>query len=140
MPASTPNFGEGTTLEVNDGASSAFVAVVGAGNIEPPDEEFPAITRKLLSATDYLRKAVGVPDAGNFSFEYEATDVEYARIRALKNVEKSYRVTYVDGLRLAFTAKLLTNKPNAVAAGNEIQSVKAMGVLTSLITVSDTIA
>lgn len=140
MPAGTINFGEGCTLEVNDGASSAYVAVVGLTSVEPPDEVSPVIVRRRLSDSAYVGKELGLPDVGEFSFEYEATDVEYARIRALKRVEKGYRITYPDGLRLAFTAKLHTNKPNAIATGDQIQTAKATGVITSLLTVSDTVA
>lgn len=142
MPAGEPVFGEGTTLEVNDGASAAFVAIAGVTSIEPPDEEFPRINRRVLAHTTYVRKETGVPDAGECGFEYEQTDIEFARVRALKNNKgtnlKTYRITYPDGLRLSFTGILYSNKPGNAASGNEIVLAKAMITVTSLITVSDT--
>jgi hypothetical protein len=143
MPAEQPVFGEGTTFEVNDGVANAFAPIVGLTAIEPPDEEYPRISRKILSSTTMIKKALGVPDAGDCSFEYEQTDVEYARVRALKNVvgvnEKTFRVTYTDGLRLSFKGVIFANKAGKANSGNEIVSAKAMLVVTSLITVSDTI-
>ncbi len=141
MPAGEPVFGEGTTLEVNDGVSAAFVAIVGVTSIEPPDEEFPRLNRKLLSQTTFTKKKLGVTDAGDSSFESEQTDTEFARVRGLKNLtgtdEKTYRITYPDGLRLSFKGIIYSNKPGNATSGNEIVTAKAMMVVTSLITVSD---
>lgn len=150
MPAGEYQFGDGTLLEVNDGASSAFVAVTELENITPPSHDTGAVERKRLSNTTTVEM---VPNSrvklDNCTFTYEMSDEIFARLQTLLTAKWSalgppkvyytWRITYPDGLRMSFPAYLQTNKPNQVQ-GQQISMGTGQLVLTGLITVSDTIA
>lgn len=138
MPANTVQFGDGILLEVNDGASSAFVAVTEMESITPPGHTRRMVERRRLSVTDVVeRKPSPRADPGDCTLTVEMTDVLWVRLDALEGAEKSYRVTYPgDGLRLAWTGILSALKPNQVQAEGF-----AMGQVTitcvSLVAVTD---
>ena len=132
-----PVFGEGTILEVNDGAASAFVAIDDVTNVDPPDAAAIEVERNRLSVTTMKERAFSTRlDPGMLQFTYEADYTKVARIELLKNVDKSWRLTLTDGLRMAFTGRLMTNDVQGVQ-GEQVNSAQCSVRLTSLITLPD---
>lgn len=131
-------YGEGTVLEVNDGASSAFVAIDDIDSITPPKREFPRVPRNRLSVTTMQEVAVsGRRALGELSFSYELGYTGFARLEALANVSKSYRLTFPDGTRFAFTGTMFVNDPDQVTAGAIVMGTAGVA-LQSLLTITDT--
>jgi hypothetical protein len=137
MPVDTLQFGDGTLLEVNDGASNAFAEIKILSDITPPGASVPKIERKRISAVGY-KEQVASPrkDLGEAGFTYEMTDVLQVRLVALLGVSKSYRITYPDGLRMAFSGFLSKAQPKQVQP-EQISMGDGTIVLTSAITLSD---
>ena len=86
-------------------------------------------------------------DNGQLTFTYEMADTLFIRLDGLKAVfgplgaaAKSFRVTYADGLRLAFTGYLQKNAPENVTDGEAIVMGSGSITVTSLITITDTIS
>ena len=148
MPAGVPQFGDGTTLEVNDGAAAAFVPILECESITPPASEVAIIPRKRLSNVAYKEKLPSLTkDLGNLAFSYEVTDVLQVRLEALvglvntpavTTLTKTWRVTLPDGLRFSFTGFLQSAKPGA-AVGDGIVMGTGTVVVTSLLALTDTI-
>lgn len=128
--------GEGTSLEVNDGEASAYVAIADVIDISPPGQMATAIDRKRLSVTSLKERFSGIPDPGEMTFNYEWEYANWTRIAALFKVSKSYRITFPGYGRMAFTAELREHRPASVQ-GETIISVAATLMLTSLVAVSD---
>lgn len=138
MPANQVQFGDGTTIEVNDGVAAAFVAITDVEQITPPGHSRRMVERRRLSNSTLVeRKASPKQDPGDCTLTVELTDVLHARLHALDGVERSYRVTYPDGLRLAFTASLSALKPSGVQ-GEQFAMANVTLSCVSLIAVSDT--
>lgn len=146
MPAGEIQFGDGTLLEVNDGASNAYAAVTELGTLNPPGSEIKVVERKRLANTGIVERVPSPRvDPGEVAYTYEITDVAHARLDGLKGLRKhaggaavAWRVTYPDGLRLAFNGFVRQNKPQQLQA-EEIAMCDGAIVVTSLIAVSDTI-
>lgn len=143
MPANTLQFGDGMLLEVNDGASNAFAAIDTLSDLTPPGAQVKKIERKRLSAVGYVEMVPGPRlDLGECTFSYEITDVLQARLTGLMSVSpgtsKNWRVTYPDGLRMAFSGFLSKAQPKQTQ-GEQISMGDGAIVLTSLITLTDTI-
>lgn len=137
MAGSAPQFGEGTVIEVNDGASSAYVAIDNVLNATPPDEAVVTVERNRLSVTDIVETGFSSrKDPGQLVFQYETDLTKFDRLNDLKNVEKGWRVTYAGYMRMAFTGRLINNAPDQIAGG-AITSATATVRLTSLVTLSD---
>lgn len=133
-----PVFGEGTVLEVNDGVASAFVSLDDVSEVDPPEAAAIEVERNRLSVTTMKERAFSSRlDPGEMTFVYEDGYTKFARVEALKNVEKSYRVTLTDGKRVAFSGVLKSNKAQRLA-GEQIAMVNVVVRMTSLVTLSDT--
>lgn len=133
-----PIFGEGSKLAVNDGASSAFVDFDDVTDITPPAETQVVVDRNRLSATTLVEKAFSPRRAlSQMTFMYEQGLTKYQRVEALKNVEKSFRITSADdNLRLSFTGRVISNAWQGMQGGG-ITMCLCTVELTSLITVAD---
>jgi hypothetical protein len=140
MPVNTLQFADGVTLEVNDGAASAYVGITDLETLDAPGATVKMVERKRLANTGLVEKVPSPrKDPGECAFTYELTDVLHVRMDALLGVTgKGWRVTYPDGLRLAFTGTLSENKPQQ-SKGEEIQLASAKVTVQSLIALSDTI-
>lgn len=138
MPVNTLQFADGTTLEVNDGVAAAYAGITDLETLTAPKVAVKPVERKRLSNTGLVEKVPSPRvDPGELTFTYETTDVLFARLDGLKGVTgKGWRVTYPDGLRLAFTGFLSENGPSQ-SKGEEIQMGEAKIVVQSLIAVSD---
>lgn len=139
-----PVFGEGTVLEINDGAASAYVAVDDlTENLTPPNPEHPRVPRPRLSQTTFAEVVLSaLKQLGESSFTYEMKYANFSRIALLVNVEKSFRITYpsegTEQTRFAFTGKIYRNVANPITGG-AITTATATLIVTSLITVTDNI-
>lgn len=133
----TPIFGEGSSLEVNDGSASAYVAIDDVLTIDPPDNTVIEIERNRLSVTTMTEKAFsGRLELGTLSFTYEIDATSYSRIELLKKVSKGWKFKNSGtNQTMAFTGVLTANKKNGVA-GQTIDSATATVRLTSLITLT----
>lgn len=132
-----PIFGEGTAIAINDGAASAFVDVEDATAITPPQETVVVVERNRLSATTLVERAFSTRrDPGQSSFQYEVGFDKFDRINDLVNSDQSFRITYTDGTRIAFTGRIISNVPEGVQ-GSAITMATATIQLTSLITLTD---
>jgi hypothetical protein len=132
-----PIFGEGTAISINDGEAAAFVDVEDASAITPPQETVVVVERNRLSATTLVERAFSTRrDPGQASFQYEVGFDKFDRINDLVNADQSFRITYTDGTRIAFTGRILSNVPEGVQ-GSAITMATATIQLTSLITLTD---
>jgi hypothetical protein len=137
MPAEEHQFGDGTILEVNDGVAAAFVEIDVLTDLTPPGSMVKKIERKRLADVGYVEQVPGPRvDLGECTFSYEMTDALQDRLEDLKGVSKSYRCTYPDGLRMAFTGFLSKAQPRQTQ-GEQISTGDGAIVVTSLITLSD---
>ena len=106
------SFGEGTTLDVDDGASSAFVAVEDVTQITPPSEAQIEVERNRLSATTIVERAFSSrKDPGELVFTYECGLEKFQRVEDLKGADFSYRLTWPDDLRLVFSGTRFDERP-----------------------------
>lgn len=110
--------GLGSTLEINDGAASAFVDVTNLVDIDPPDDVMGAAESKRLDlASDTITAVPTVKNPGEFSFTYEYDDgTEFDRIDALKGVAKSFKFTPNGGTAKTVPGFVTSNKMNQVVA------------------------
>jgi hypothetical protein len=138
MPAETVQFADGVLIEVNDGAANAFAAITVTRSITPPMTDTKPVERRRLVNPGYVEnipaRRVILTDC---TFEYEITDALQVRLEALRAVTKNYRVTWPDGLRVAFSGWLKNAGANAMADPDEIATGTATVVVTSLLTYSD---
>ena len=138
MPANQVQFGDGMLLEVNDGVAGTFVAVTEIEQITPPGHSRRMVERRRLSVNNLVERVASPRrDPGDLQFTFEMTDVLQARLDALDGVSRSYRVTYPDGLRLAFTGTLYSLKPQAAQAEGFTMG-QAIVACQSLIAITDT--
>lgn len=137
MPANTVQFNDGITLEVNDGGAGAFQAITEIESITPPGHTRRMVERRRLSNTTLVeRKASPKRDPGDCTLVVEMTDVLHARLDGLDGDEMSYRVTYPDGLRLAWTGVISGLKPNQ-AQGEQFSYATLTISCLSVIAVTD---
>jgi hypothetical protein len=137
MAAENPTFGEGTTLHVNDGGGGNFVLIDDTTSVDPPDLMVMEFDRNRLSVTTLVDRTFGPrKDPGELTFVYENKLNHFQRMNALHGVDKSWRVQLTDGLRLAFTGTMKSNKPENITGG-QINSARVVVRMTSLITVSN---
>jgi hypothetical protein len=125
----------GTTLEVNDGASSAYVAIGDVVDMQVPDIEQKFTESKRLTMTNQIiGKVLTVKDAGMFSFTVEHADpTQRARLKALKSVSKNFRIKFPDNTRFTFPATVVKIPPDSLNAESILQ-YKVEAVLTGDIT------
>lgn len=134
-----PVQGDGLIIEVNDGAGATFVAIDVVTNITPPAHSIKKIERKRLVNPGLVEQIPAKrKDPGDATFGYEVTFTLQSRLAALEGVEKSWRVTYADGLRMAFSGWLASAKPDAVSDPDEITHGTGTITVTSLIALTDT--
>lgn len=140
MPANTLQFADGTKLETNDGVAAAYADVTDLETLTAPKSTYKMVERKRLSATGLVEKVPSPRvDPGECAFTFELTDVLFARLDALKGANgKGWRVTFPDGLRLAFTGCLNELGPGQ-SQGEGIQMGEGKITVQSLIAQSDTI-
>ena len=133
-----PVCGEGTFLGGTGGGASAFAPLEAGTRGAPPAPGGMEGEGTRLSVTTMKERAFSTRlDPGMLQFTYEADYTKVARIELLKNVDKSWRLTLTDGLRMAFTGRLMTNDVQGVQ-GEQVNSAQCSLRLTSLITLSDT--
>lgn len=140
MPADAVQFADGVLIEVNDGVASAFVAITITRSITPPSTDTKPVERRRLVNPGYVEnlpaKRLILTDC---SFEYEITDVLQVRLEGLRGVTKNYRITWPDGLRVAFSGWLKNAAANAMSDPDEIATGTATVVITSLLTYTDNV-
>jgi hypothetical protein len=139
MAATTPEFGAGSTIEVDTGAFAAVTP--GVTSITPPDVPITEVDRNRLSVVT-MKERVFSPrrDPGECSFTYEVDEDNFSAVEALKGDDLPYRVTLSEyGLRLAFSGVLKSNQA-AAWEGDTIATATAVIRLTTLITISETVA
>lgn len=90
-----PCIGLGAKVEINDGASDAYVEVDDIVNLTVPEAEFGVVDSKRLNqASDKtMRKLVTMMDPGEFSFTYEFGAAKFLRLNTLKGTSKNFRIT-----------------------------------------------
>jgi hypothetical protein len=109
--------GYGSTLQINDGASSAFEDVDNLVDIDPPDEMWGDTQSKRLDlASQQLTYVKTLKDGGEFSFTYEFDSTAFARMEALKGADKSYKITPTGGSARTVPGFLTKNKMNQIQA------------------------
>lgn len=121
--------GYGATLELDDGASSAYVAIADLVDIDPPEETATVVSSKRLSLTGGVltKTATGIRDPGTFTFTYELSAANKARLDLVKGVQKNWKFTLpsVGGNYVKVVPGILTsNKIKAVTA-EEIETATA---------------
>lgn len=129
-----PTIGLGAKLEVNDGASSAFVEIPALLNLTVPDPEFGAAESKLLSqASDKtIRMVPTMKTPGEFQFQYEFDGDVKDRLDDLLGVSKQWKPTLVDGVSTwtkTVPGFLKSNKLDQVEP-DQIQTVTAVVVVS----------
>ncbi|MES2208584.1 MAG: hypothetical protein V4515_00110 [Chloroflexota bacterium] len=117
--------GCGWALAVDDGASSAFVAIDDITSLTPPDDgPVGAAESKRLDISAYtVTRVPTVITPGAFSFSYEFDKTQYARLAALKRTAKNWKVTSTDGTPWTRTVP-------GFLAQQVIQPVTADGIVT----------
>jgi hypothetical protein len=92
---------DGATLEINDGASSAYVEVTGVLTMTPPEEELGARDTTALDSTAGSRTKApnSRSDPGTWQFTLWNSSTEKERLITLRanKTEKDYKVTWPNG-------------------------------------------
>lgn len=153
---SVPIFGDGTVLEVNDGAAAAFQYIATMTRVKPPKTSVPKVERKRLVNTQQKLFVAGlVPEIGDVTFGYEITATEFQRWSALLTNPpliatvptpvvpgsadprtRAWRMTANNGFRFAFSGFLQDNDPDQLEDGAKIWTGTAVIVVQSLIAYS----
>lgn len=117
-----PDIGEGTTLEIGDGASNAYAAVSNLVEITPPAEETEMVESKRLDLTSRRKKYItGLTEQGTWSFKVEKTAAGLTRFKALRGVNKNFKIT-VDSVARVVPSVVTKVMEDAITAP-EIQTV-----------------
>lgn len=137
-----PCIGLGDKIQVDDGASNAFVDIDDVINLNIPDDEFGVVESKRLNqASDKLiRKVLTMKDAGEFTFQYEFSAIKKTRLDALKGTAKNFKIVLnSDGGTATWTAtfpgSIRANKVEQVAP-DEIKLATCTVVVTGPIVIS----
>lgn len=79
------SIGYGATLKINDGASSAFVAVPKLTKLGIPTEKTGTAESKALDLPEaVIRKLPTLKDGGTFTFSYQAIGATFDRIEVIR--------------------------------------------------------
>lgn len=135
-----PMFGEGTVLSVNDGAADAFAELDNYISITPPNTHHAKVARRVLRKAMVLNRVSPIIEYGDLGLVYETSKEVHARMEALRNVEKTYTIVYMDGRKFSFKAILYMHDPGGIQDGNTIVTNAATLVVTSVITFSNATA
>lgn len=125
---------DGTTLEISDGGSGAYVAVPNLKTVTPPSPETPEIETTHLgsAAKEYIPATK--PEPGEFMFTAYYVYDQYTRLEGLRGVIKSFRLTYPDTHTSTFQGfiKKVEKPEHAVQALVEMScTVKVTGAITN---------
>lgn len=122
-----PVIGRGATLEVDDGASNAFVEIADIVNLTVPDVEVGVVESKRLNlASATVVKLPALRNGGQFTFQYEFSQIKKTRLDALLGVQKNWKVTLPsdDGTPWVRTAPgILTSNKSGQVDPDQIQMV-----------------
>jgi hypothetical protein len=92
---------DGATLEINDGASSAYVAVTGVLTMTPPEEELGGYDSTALDSTagSRTKEPLSRSDPGTWAFTLWNSSVEKERLVELREnrTKKNFRITWPNG-------------------------------------------
>lgn len=110
---------DGSVLQVNDGASNAYVDIPGVISFVPPESEFGEYDDTALDSTDgiMIKEPKSRAEPGTFSWVMKYSDTEYERLLALKGVKKSFKITYPDSS--VDTIPAFIKKPERQEAQNQ---------------------
>lgn len=99
--------GLGSKVQVDDGASNAFVDFDEVTNITVPMQELATVESTHLGISNRMRTYVaGLIEPGLMSFEQNWSDAAYDRALDLRGVTKNYKVIFPDTSTAAFAGIL----------------------------------
>ena len=126
------SIGYGATLEINDGASSAFVEVPKLEKLGFPNETTGTAESKTLDLPEaVIRKLPTLKDGGSFTFTYEVLAETYERVETIRKARsiKEYRVTVpVDTGTIEVVVK-------GFISANQIEDIEAEKITVGNVTV-----
>lgn len=102
--------GYGSTLEVNDGASAAYVEISEPKMIDLPEAAAPQVDATPLNGTSgYRRKVPGLMEFTPMVFESYYTIENFIRLEGLKRTRKTWRITDPDNGTIVYDGALSKN-------------------------------
>lgn len=127
--------GFGSKLEVDDGASSAFVAFE-TRQVSIPKADLEYIDASYLNMGDrYRRYVAGLIAPGDMTFEVLYTKDDLTRLYALRATTKNYKITFPDASTVTF-AGILQNAEMDVTV-DQVMVVKGSVRVTGAITFTE---
>jgi hypothetical protein len=92
----TPFLADGTTLQVDDGASSAYVAITQVLTITPPSEEVGGYDATTLTSTagTMVKAPLSRKEPGTFGWSMWNDATEKLRMMSLRGVAHNFKITY----------------------------------------------
>jgi hypothetical protein len=92
----TPFLADGTTLQIDDGASNAFTLCVNVLTITPPGEEVGGYDSTHLTSTagTLTKEPLSRADPGTFQWTAWNDSAEKTRLVGLRGTKKNFKITY----------------------------------------------
>lgn len=85
--------GDGWELQINDGASSAFVKIDALTEVQVPEDGVVGMAEsKRLDGGGFVTRVPTVSTPVDFTFTYEHTKARFDRIDAHKGEEKQWKI------------------------------------------------
>lgn len=106
MAQELPELGADCLLLVGDGTSGAYVQFAYTIAFSLPKDEASQIAYPHLGMGTTIPYRSGLEEPGDFSFEVDFTPTDYARLRALRNVEKNYKLIFPDTATEVWAGKI----------------------------------
>lgn len=103
-----PFLADGTDLQVNDGASSAFADITGVISITPPAAELGVYDTTHLNSTagTMTKSPLSRAEPGQMSWVMWNDSTEYSRLTGLRGTAKSFKITYPNSTVDTFTGSI----------------------------------
>lgn len=136
---SQPLFGDGTTLEVDDG--SGYWLIPNLVELTPPAPGTLRLERRRIEESNRQERIPGRADLGELIFAYENSAATFARIHALlpssplEDGSHSWRIAFPDGMTFTFSGFLHRHKLDRVE-GEKVVISSGRVQLTSSLTVT----
>ncbi|AMV23417.1 hypothetical protein VT84_03340 [Gemmata sp. SH-PL17] len=131
-----PVIGLGAKIEVDDGASNAFVEIVDVMNLTTPEPEMGSAESKRLNqaADKTIRMIPTMLSPGEFQFQYEFSAAKKSRLDTLLGAPKNFKITLIsDGSPTTW----VRTAPGFIKS-NKLDQVEPDGIqtVTCVVTVS----
>lgn len=89
--------GYGSSIEIDDGTSAAFVAFDAVTSITVPSQEQATVeSTHLLSANRYREYVAGLIEPGDCGFTCRWSDTAYARVLSARGAAHMFKIKFPD--------------------------------------------